>query len=114
MVEQMPVSVVALRPQDAFEFERPVEGVCVRIRLRREWVEGKKLARQPPIMCVGATLDGEPVKLEQREKQDAKGLLEESCELIHLPAARNKRVLIVTFREQTAEGAREFTRRLEL
>ncbi|HOR96860.1 MAG TPA: prenyltransferase/squalene oxidase repeat-containing protein [Kiritimatiellia bacterium] len=114
VLDRMPVSVVTVRPGDRFEFGRPDAGVCVRIRVRREWVEGRKLADPSAITCVGATLDGVAIKPERVAKRDAQGLLEECCELIRLPASSAKRILNMNFREQTADGVREFTRRLEV
>ncbi len=115
VLDEMPVSVVALRPEDRFEVGRPETGVHVRIRLRREWVEGKKLSKSSMVSCVQVSVDGKPVGTERVERFDTGGLLEDCYELVRLPASSEKRVLLATFRQQVpGGGVREVARRADV
>jgi len=115
VLEQMPVAIAVLRPEDRFETGRPEKGINVRIRLRQEWTEGKKLASDSPVTCEAARIDGQSVKLEHVERKDAKGLLEDAYELIRFAEAPDKgTALELVFREQLPSGTGTFTRRVPL
>ncbi len=84
VLDNMPVSVVLLRPMDVFEEGRPERGFVLRIRTRRRWVEGKELLEKALVECESASVDGMDVRLEKHEKRNKEQKLRDIYQTIAL------------------------------
>ena len=114
VLEQWPVSIVTLHPEDRFEPGYSKEGISIRIRVRRKWIEGWNLEKSAPISCREIKVNGIPVTMEHVEKMTEKGLLEDSYEIVRLPVATKDQVFVATFCEKTEEEPRLFERRMRI